>query len=251
MPKTAVSVTSRASEFQSESFYVNDGKILMCKFCDCRVEFERRDGVLKHIQSARHKTGKLKDANRLRQPTIATGFSQAKNARVDKEEFIVATTEAFICAGLSVEKLDHPKIREWLSTYMKGSGDLPKSDQLRRKYIPIVGEKKVLELKEKVKGKDLSILCDETTDQGGNCVFNVLFRTIDGAGSQEVLLAASLVLDTANGKTCAQSVVDTLARYDVDYENCLTFVTDSARYMTLCFKTLEGLMGSHLVHIQC
>ena len=45
MPKAAVTVNSRAREFKSENFYVNDGKILMCKYCDCRVEYERKENA--------------------------------------------------------------------------------------------------------------------------------------------------------------------------------------------------------------
>ncbi|PSN53892.1 hypothetical protein C0J52_02447 [Blattella germanica] len=65
-----------------------------------------------------------------RQLSVEGSFLQAKKAEEDKTEFIVDTTEAFLSAGISVEKLDHPKMREWLGKYIKGSCDLPSVDRI-------------------------------------------------------------------------------------------------------------------------
>lgn len=252
MPKPSVSVSSRANEFSNEGFYVNDKKILMCRYCDKRLEYERKDTLIKHIASDTHKRGKNKiTASLKRQLSVGESFMQGKKAKDDKEQFVVDTTEAFLSAGISVERLDHPKMREWLAKYVKGSGDLPCADRIRQHYIPIIGLKKVEELKEVLKNKKLFIMCDETTDKSGNCIFNILFRLLEATDNQTVYLAASAVLDKANGSTCTQSIVDTLSKYEVEYHNVLGIVTDSARYMTLCSSTLKGLVGDNLAHVQC
>ena len=251
MPNPSVSASSRAQEFSSEGFFVNDNKILMCRYCDKRLEYERKDTLLKHIASETHKIGKSKKTSMKRQLSVEGSFLQAKKAKEDKTEFIVETTEAFLSAGISVEKLDHPKMREWLGKYIKGSCDLPSADRIRQHYIPIIGTKKVEELKKIVKHKKLFIMCDETTDKSGNCIFNILFRLLEATDQQGVYLAASAVLDKATGSTCTQSIVDTLNKYAVEYDNVLGIITDSARYMTLCANTLKGLVGEKLAHIQC
>ena len=252
MPKPSVSVNSRASEFSNEGFFVNDKKILMCRYCDKRLEHERKGMLIKHIASDTHKRSKNKStASMKRQLSVGESFTQAKKAKDDKTQFTIDTTEAFLSAGISVEKLDHPKMREWFAKYVKGSGDLPCADRIRQHYIPIIGLKKVEQLKQIVKNKKLFIMCDETTDKSGNCVFNILFRLLEATDHQGVHLAASAVLDKASGSTCTQSIVDTLNKYEVEYHNVLGIVTDSARYMILCACTLKGLVGDNLSHVQC
>jgi hypothetical protein len=256
MPKASVSVSERAHEFRRDGFYVS-GKILMCKFCDCRLEFKRKDSLTKHCESEKHVSQKRKaDSTSTSNPstsrlsTLEESLDRAQTARGSKEEFIMNTTEAFIRANIPVEKLDHVAIRGWMNSYVKGSGDLPSASRLRQHYIPLIGAKKESSIRDLIKGKRVVIMCDETTDKGGRCVFNILLRTLDPSSQQTTSLAASVILDAANGNNCANAIVDTTKRYNIDFENIIAVATDSARYMTRCVTTLQGLIEG-LNHVQC
>lgn len=252
MPKVEVFVTGRAKEFQADGFYVS-GKLLMCKFCNCRLDHKRKDTLIKHTESEKHIKGKARwsePGTSTRQVTLEEHISTARQARESKEEFILNTTEAFVKANIPMEKFDDPAIREWMAMYVKGAGDLPSANRLRQHYVPLLGDKKRAEIKEDVKGQDIAILSDETTDKNGRCVFNILFRSLAASSEQKTHLAASVVLDAANGVNCARAINDTLNRYEIDFNNVIAAVSDSARYMVKCFATLEGLIGE-LKQVQC
>lgn len=101
----------------------------------------------------------------------------------------------------------------------------------------------------KLNGKVVDILCDETTDKLGRCVFIIIFHVSD---SEEKLFVASVTyLDACNATTCSRAVLEALGKYNIKYENVRVMVSDSARYMTLCFETLKVVIGDHVKHVQC
>ncbi|KAK3931228.1 Glutamate synthase [NADPH] small chain [Frankliniella fusca] len=55
---------------------------------------------------------------------------------------------------------------------------------------------------------------------------------------------------TANSPNCAKAVRDTLQQYEKTLDEVTAFNADSARYMTKCFETLQGL-HEELLHVQC
>lgn len=251
MPKNKPTVFARAAEFSNEGFYVSGSKILMCKYCDCRLEFERKDTLNKHIQSVKHKNIKQRQQPAKRQLSIDEAGPMLKRAKLHKEEFVLETVEAFIAAGIPVEKLDNCKLREWLEKNVSGAGDIPSADWVRKKYIPLLREKKEAEIKEKLADQKVVILADETTDKGNNCVFNILFQILQPGAEHSILLGASCVLQAANAAACSKAVIDICTKYEVKEENVVAYVTDGARYMTRSASTLKGVFGDHVYHVQC
>ncbi|KAJ8880716.1 hypothetical protein PR048_017186 [Dryococelus australis] len=45
-------------------------------------------------------------------------ISQSKNAKIEKQEFVLSTIRTFIEANIPLEKIDHPKLREWINKYI-------------------------------------------------------------------------------------------------------------------------------------
>lgn len=120
-----MTVTSRADEFKDEGMYVFDRskKIMMCRFCDCRVSWERKSVVQLHCSSANHLKEKEKAKaaqSSKRQASLSGSFEQAKKIKIDKEVFIKSTVHAFVKANIPLHKLDHPEMRDWLKKYMPG-----------------------------------------------------------------------------------------------------------------------------------
>lgn len=252
MPKVAVSATDRLKEYKNEGFIISCG-ILMCKYCDCRLDYRRKDALDKHCKSEKHSKRRENSRLEVSVPRVATlkeTLSNASRVKDMKEEFILDTTTAFVKANIPVEKLDNPAIRTWFNKYVRGSGDLPSANQIRQKYIPMIGERRREEIREDIKNKDVFLLCDETTDKNGRCVFNILFRPSVPSTEMNTHLAASVVLDSANSVNCSNAILDTLNSYEIERERVVAVVTDSARYMTKCVTTLQGLI-EELSHVQC
>lgn len=122
MPKI-VTIFERQAEFDSDGFYIFDAKkkILMCKFCNIRIDWERRDTCLKHVAgSEKHKINKAKLTASKRQLSIQDSLTKAKQIKLDKSNFIVNTTKAFMSANIPLEKLNHQAIRDWMNQYVEG-----------------------------------------------------------------------------------------------------------------------------------
>lgn len=99
-----VSIISRASEYKEHGFYVSENNTMLCKYCDSRVEWKRRDSCEKHIQSKGHKIRveeAIKHGSTLkRQSTIESTLQAQKKARNEKNVFIMDTTEMFLKVSL-------------------------------------------------------------------------------------------------------------------------------------------------------
>lgn len=123
MPKV-VNIHSRVNEYSTEGFYVFDLKkrIVMCKFCNSRIEWSRKDSCEKHVATLQHKHKKdLQQAGpSTRQISLHDSLQNAKKIKLDKEEFNMEITEAFINSNIPLEKLENPSLRSFLNKYCPG-----------------------------------------------------------------------------------------------------------------------------------
>lgn len=128
---------------------------------------------------------------------------------------------------------------------------MPSGSALRKDYVPACGENMKIKVKAAVNDQPLVIVADETSDSKGRCVFAILLRTMTPTSQQEVFLASCTFLDTADGTSCSQAIIDCIKEYEIKYHNILGLVSDSARYMEKCFRALQTVIGDHLLHFQC
>ena len=135
--------------------------------------------------------------------------------------------------------------------YVPGSGDLPTASWLRREYVPKCGEEMKANIRDNLSGKPVILLCDETTDSNGNCVFAVLIETLEGTSSQQLYLGSCSFLEKANATTTSQAIMQTLSDLQIDFCNVRAICTDSAPYMLKCVSTLKVLIGDHLQGFTC
>ncbi|XP_046398962.1 CGG triplet repeat-binding protein 1-like [Ischnura elegans] len=162
----------------------------MCKYCNCRIEWARKDTCAKHCEGAGHKKfkeeAKEKGQSVKRQASLQETYQSSKMARVEKNYFVMATCKAFLEANIPIEKVDNLSLRSWMSEYIPGAGDLPSADMMRKTYIPQVREEEEAFMRQKVKDQQVSILCDETTDRKGQCVFLVLIKILECSDSSKL-----------------------------------------------------------------
>ncbi|KAJ8885488.1 hypothetical protein PR048_011686 [Dryococelus australis] len=110
-----------------------------------------------------------------------------------------------------------------MEKYIQGSGDLSAANVLREGYVPKIGCEEELRLKAVVKDQRVLILCDETTDRKGQCVFVVLIKVL---GCRD----------------------DSL---DIQYGNIVSVTSDSVRYMDKCTSAVRILVPEELLQTQC
>jgi len=101
-----------------------------------------RQTVADHVQSAKHTSRNNKrqansdDASPApkRQATINGCHERQTEASAAKDRIVVNLVETFMAANIPLEKLDNPKMREFLDTAVKGSGGVY---QLQTAYVSI------------------------------------------------------------------------------------------------------------------
>nr|CAD7431757.1 unnamed protein product [Timema monikensis] len=152
------------------------------------------------------------------------------------------TTKTFMEANIPIEKLDHPSIRCWMDKYVKGGGDLPRAETIRSVWIPEVNQSQEDNIKDNVKNQQVAILCDETTDRKGQCVFVILLKTLRADSKQSLFVGAVKVLQNASATECLRALVDTITKYEIPYENVVCVVTDGARYMAKCYNIINDTL---------
>lgn len=230
----------------------------MCGICDIRLEWDKKDNLEKHIKTDSHLKNKekVKKAQERgealkRQATMQGMFDRQKKAKIEKAEFIQDTVKMCMKSNIPLEKMDHPAVRAYLQKYVEGSGDLPCADTLRRDHLSATGLAMQDKIRIDLEGKNVVVVADETSDCRGRCVFAVLLRTVTATATQSVYLASCCFLDTANGTTCSQAILEALNTYSILPSNVVGLVSDSARYMGTCFTGLQIVLGEHLIHYQC
>lgn len=99
-----INVASRAIEFKKHGFVTSGTNILMCKYCNTRVEWKRRDSCEKHIQSKGHlnrvQLMSAQDSAPKRQCNIEESLQAQNKAKEEKYEFVMDTTEMFLKVSL-------------------------------------------------------------------------------------------------------------------------------------------------------
>ncbi|GBC47780.2 hypothetical protein GLOIN_2v1761146 [Rhizophagus irregularis DAOM 181602=DAOM 197198] len=240
-PTSTVTVFSRAREF-SEDFFADNGK-LMCHFCDHSINFQTKNTITAHIGSKTHirnKNEKKEQQIKKRQPTIQTIL----NASEIKKTAVNNLVDAFVTADIPLEKID--KLQNWLCENCNEGGFIPKSDTLRRDYLPKLFEDHVNQLKEYFRGRQVSIIIDETTDSKARSVVNILF-SYNGVTK----LVHVDYLENVNNCTIGQLLIQTLVQWGISFDLPQLIASDSAAYMKKCYRDVLKPLMPQLVHLPC
>ncbi|KAJ1519192.1 hypothetical protein ONE63_011202 [Megalurothrips usitatus] len=203
--------------------YVFDkqSKIMHCKFCNCRVDWERKSSVDNHIKSTGHKVAKEKfKTNKIkRQASVGDCFDQARKAKQDRAEFTKSVAHAFVQANIPVHKLDHKAIRKLFNKYIPGGGDLPSARTLRDKYVPLLKKEFDEKLEAKLKGRKIAVLCNETTNRKGEAAFVTIFEVLPSAEETEcfLMVASVKILSAANADTTSKAIIQVNFNFNKKY----------------------------------
>lgn len=260
--KTAVLVSpaTRVLEFGTKLFCV-EGTLLMCKVCNVAVDHVRKQSITDHIQSKKHVSrGQKREADVQagdvpKRQTTMEGCMMRKNASSQANEKVTMDlVKAFMSANIPLEKLDNPQLREFLTVNVKSGGNIPLANTARATYVPKVFQEHQQIVLERLRGRKVAAIVDETTDVAGRYTVNILLQPLDAfadSSNCKAMLVNTEFLTAVNSVSIAQLLVKTLNSCEVNFNDVLALVSDNAAYMKKCFK--EGLSGllPNAVHVTC
>jgi hypothetical protein len=253
-----VSCTDRAKQYPKGTLHA-DGGCLFCTSCNITLDHTRKGTIDRHLLTPLH-TQKRKsvdetnEARTKKQATITGAFKTASEARDARNLAQFELVEAFTAANIPLNKMDHPKLREYLQTKVKNLGALPFSSHLRSDYLPKVFDVNLEQLKTQVEAaSSVVVVTDEASDSQDRFVLHVLF-ILPVTSCDETQMKAVTVdlvyLENVNATTVSQAIIKTLNKFNVNFDKVSAFVTDNASYMTKAMTIMHGLLP-HCVHMTC
>ena len=103
----------------------------MVKVCDFAVDHVRKQTIVDHMKSQKH----CERAKKRQAATIEAMQKRTIAASTYNEKVVLDIVEAFMSANIPLEKLDNPKMREFINRYVKAGTAIPKANQIREKYV--------------------------------------------------------------------------------------------------------------------
>nr|XP_023672281.1 uncharacterized protein LOC111846387 [Paramormyrops kingsleyae] len=139
------------------------------------------------------------------------------------------------------------KLRPFLVKHCKQGGALPEHESsLRQIHLPRVFEQHMEAVRQKLQGKKISVVVDETTDARDCSVLNI----VTGFEGQYFLVDV-IFMERCNYSTFAQAVIGSLHNNKLDLNDVWAVVTDNAAYCLKAYKdVLRGVMP-HSRHVTC
>lgn len=158
--------------------------------------------------------------------------------------------DAFVSANIPFKKLSNGKLKEFLARYT--NQPTPDESTLRKNYLPQIFDKKLSNLKEKVKNQFLTISIDETTDRKGRHVANVMIGVL-GSEQCEQFLCNTVFLQQTNHSTISQAILNSLVIVfdEIPFAQFLLLLTDGASYMRKAYQSVLQGMFPNLLHVTC
>lgn len=123
----------------------------------------------------------------------------------------------------------------FLHSRVENGGAIPGSDQLTNLYLPDLFDSVQRKLKSVfANAPAVAIITDETSDDKGRFVLNVLLAKMEEAPGNSVFLADTIFLENTN-TTVSQSVVKVVNDYGLSFNSIHIFCTDNATDMQKAF----------------
>jgi len=139
----------------------------------------------------------------------------------------------------------------FLHSRVENGGAIPGSDQLTNLYLPDLFDSVQRKLKSVfANAPAVAIITDETSDDKGRFVLNVLLAKMEEAPGNSVFLADTIFLENTN-TTVSQSVVKVVNDYGLSFNSIHIFCTDNATDKQKAFHDTLSVFFPYCMHITC
>ena len=235
-----------------DHFYV-EGDLLFCKVCCITVELSRQSNLQQHLDTGKHKLAAEKQKTPAkRQKTIETTLPIQNESKFAKTKVILDYVHVLIATNQSLESVNNHFLREFFVSHVTNGGALPKSAALYS-YIDDVYSVELNNLKNYFQNEKLIIIFDETSDDLGRFVANILFaKPPSNSGILEPKLVSTIFEKKSldHQKVC-QLVMRTVQSFNIEYENIVAFCSDNAAYMLKAHRDVLSSLFPNCVHLTC
>uniref|UniRef100_A0A2S2PQT6 CGG triplet repeat-binding protein 1 n=1 Tax=Schizaphis graminum TaxID=13262 RepID=A0A2S2PQT6_SCHGA len=231
MPKITNNTRIRQyiTEF-GEKVFSSDGTILFCKFCETKINTDRRYLVTQHLKTEKHKSAEKRKQDQMKkksQQLVGTAMTSKKSS------FNHDLCNTLLSANIPLNKLNNPKFREFLLKYT--GKDIPFESTLRKGYIDDVYNQTLNKIRT------------------GRFVANVIIGTLEEHGPGQIFLLNVEELEKANHSTIFKlfdKSMNILWPDGVKHDDVLLFLSDAAPYMVKSASSIKTLY-SKMIHTTC
>lgn len=245
-----ISAADRAKQYKSSDVY-EDGGRLFCRMCNVVLNHIRKSVIDDHFKSQAHLRNCDKPPPK-KQKTIDTTLNVNTIAAENRVAVCREWLTMMVSANIPVYKTDHHAVRDFLRTRVDNGGAIPGSDQLTNMYLPDLFDCEKRKLKSVFANTPaVAIITDETSDDKGRFVLNVLIAKMEEAPGNNVFLADTIFLENTNNTTVSQSVVKVVNDYGLAFNSIRIFCSDNAAYMQKAFRDTLSVLFPNCVHITC
>lgn len=206
MPKDKESLSAFyarvVKEFPNE--FRCDTKVLFCLLCDGDVtakqisQVKQHRATKKHLEAIQRKTGGEKGSSQ----TLLTTLHETTDRNRNASEFAMELTKCFLESNIPLHKISHPSVAKFIEKHTKYAA--PSETALRTKYLPVLYDECVEQMKRIAAGNFVWVSIDESTDCEQRFVANFVFGVlgVDKERGRSYLFA-SKVLEATNSTTIA------------------------------------------------
>lgn len=207
MPKESVAGFIARMIAEYPGVFRSDNSVLFCTFCNCQVSASKIFQVKQHFSSAKHQAAENRKKPDQSTQTLMTEYQQPNINR-----FHFDLCKSFLEANIPLKKVSNPSIIRLFETYTKNA--MPSETNLRHKYVPMLYDKCIEDLRAKAKGKYIWVSLDETTDAKQQMVVNFLFGIMESDETHpergKSYLLNMAIVDAANANNMAKFFNDSL-----------------------------------------
>lgn len=230
-----------------------DNNVLFCTICDCKAPATKLSSVKNHLDTGKHKKAA---AIKTKCSTSQTLVSSFQRPQPEINEFHMNLCKAFLEANIPLHKFSNPSIVNLFEKYM--NRPVPSENTLRNKYVPILYEQSIADMRAKAANKCIWVALDETTDSEQRFIANFVFGLMesveeDSTERGKCYLLNMGILKSANANCVSAFFVDSLSMLypeGIKYDKVLLATTDAASYMLSAMRSMQTLFPK-MLHVTC
>lgn len=182
------------SEFGKNVFSI-DTRVLFCKYCETKVDSERRSSAIQHLKTEKH----LRSVKRKENQKETKCQQLLTNDLPFKKKFNLDLCKAMVSANIPLNKLTNIEFRTFLEVY---SGKVvPTESVLRKFYLDNCYNEMMEKIRQRVFDRKIWVSLDETTDAEGRYIANVIIGTLEEDTAGLIFLLNTEALEKTNHST--------------------------------------------------
>jgi len=188
--------------------------------------------------------------NREEERKEEVGTDVLESATTSNSNFNSELCKAMVCANIPWNSLNNPQWKGFLEKHF--NRPLPHESTIRKGYLDEIYKETIEEIKADIGDSFIWISVDETTDQTGRMMANLIIGKMSQTASSSHLISCK-ELDATNHETVSRFVNSSLLSvWPNGYmtEKVLLLVTDAAPYMVKAAKFLK-VFYPKMKHLTC